>query len=39
MSIKRVAESVSLDIWVPATLEAARALCAPTYPSPLTPNL
>jgi len=30
MSIKRVAESVSLDIWIPATLEAARALAVGT---------
>ena len=30
MSIKRVAESVSCDIWVPATLEAARTLSKAT---------
>jgi len=30
MSIKRVAESIPLDVWVPATLEATRALAVGT---------
>ena len=30
MSIKRVAEAVPVDIWVPASLEATRALCVAT---------
>jgi len=30
MSIKRVAESIPMDLWIPATLEAARALSVAT---------